>query len=190
MRTVKKPEIRKQEILEGAMEVFLSKGFEKTTIADISRGLDISQGLCYRYFPSKEEIYAAVIDTCAAAIVEENLKKRPQTQTIFQWIDCIPGLLKSMEQAEREDMRMYALLHDPQNKRMHQELCMKVGEQLLPSVTKVLEQAQERGEISLTDCRKTAAFGIYGEIGLLMAEGMGCSDAIQENWRRLLGIKE
>ncbi len=186
MRVVKKPETRKQEILSGAIAVFLQKGYEKTTIADISRELGISQGLCYRYFASKEEIYDAVLDAYADHIVQENQRTRPQNQSIVEWINSIPNLLAAMEQAEQEDPRRYALLHSPENRRMHRELCVRVGEKLLPAVTQVLEQANAAGEIHLKDCKTTAAFGIYGEIGLLPLEGGG--DAIRENWKRLLGI--
>ena len=62
MRTVKDPDTRKQEILSGALLVFAQKGYDKTTISDIARELGISQGLCYRYYASKEEIYDAAVE--------------------------------------------------------------------------------------------------------------------------------
>ena len=62
MRTVKDPDTRKQEILSGALLVFARKGYDKTTISDIARELGISQGLCYRYYASKEEIYDAAVE--------------------------------------------------------------------------------------------------------------------------------
>ncbi len=189
MRTVKKPETRKQEILEGAMAVFLRKGYEKTTIADISKELGISQGLCYRYFVSKEEIYHAVVECYASMIARENLKNRPDQQPIRQWIDSIPDMLRNMKLAEGEHPGFYALIHTPGNEKIHGELCLSLVEKLLPSVTAVLVQANKAGEVHLTDCQATAAFGLYGEAGLLMSEGMECTEAIQENWRRLLGIK-
>ncbi len=189
MRTIKKPEIRKQEILKGALTVFLDKGYEKTTISDISRELGVSQGLCYRYFASKEEIYDAVIDTCAAMIVEANLQSRPSRQSIRQWLNEIPHMLQTMVQAEQANPQLYALLHHPQNQKMHRELCLRAAEQLLPTVTAVLEQASQAGEIQLRNCRQTAAFGLYGEIGLLLWEGSEAGTAIQEHWRRLLEIQ-
>lgn len=189
MRTVKRPEVRKREILEGSLDVFLRNGYEKTTIGEISKELGISQGLCYRYFASKEEIYDAVIDTYAAYIAEENLRYRPKTLHIWQWIDQIPQMFTHMEKTEKEHLRLYALLHSPQNGRMHRELCMKVGERLIPVVTQVLEQAKELGEIEIDDCRGTAAFGIYGEIGLINLAGMDAAEAVKKNWQRLLGLQ-
>ena len=57
MRTVKEPDVRKQEILDGAIRVFAEKGYDKTTIGILAKELGISQGLCYRYFSSKEASY-------------------------------------------------------------------------------------------------------------------------------------
>ena len=54
MRISKEPEERKQEILETAMKLFAQNGFEKTSISDIAREIGVAQGLCYRYFPSKD----------------------------------------------------------------------------------------------------------------------------------------
>ncbi len=187
MRTVKKPEIRRQEILDGAMGVFLEKGYEKATISDIARALGISQGLCYRYFATKEEIYEAVLEDYAASIVAANQRLRPRSQAIRQWLDSIPELIKGMLEAERQASGLYPLLHSPKSKRMHLELCVRVGEKLLPIVTQVLEDAKARGEIAIDDCQKTAAFGIYGEIGLLVS-GEDCGEAIRDHWQRLLGL--
>ena len=68
MRIVKNPDERKEEILDAAVHVFAKKGYEKTSITDIAREIGISQGLCYRYYVSKEEIYDAALDKYASYI--------------------------------------------------------------------------------------------------------------------------
>ena len=62
VRIIKDPEERKQEIIEAALHLFSQKGYEHTTIQDIAKYLNISQGLCYRYFKSKAEISTATAD--------------------------------------------------------------------------------------------------------------------------------
>ena len=57
MRISKEPEARKQEILETAMKLFAEKGYEKTSISDIAKEIGVAQGLCYRYFPSKDILF-------------------------------------------------------------------------------------------------------------------------------------
>ncbi len=65
VRIVKKPEERKSEIVAAACQLFLSKGYDKTTMKDVMRQLGIAKGTIYHYFSSKEELLEAVIDNVA-----------------------------------------------------------------------------------------------------------------------------
>ena len=56
-RISKPPEVRRQEILDTAMELFAEKGYEDTSMADIARRMGVVQGLCYRYFDSKRVLF-------------------------------------------------------------------------------------------------------------------------------------
>ena len=69
VRIIKDPEERKQEIIEAALHLFSQKGYEHTTIQDIAKYLNISQGLCYRYFKSKAEIFTATAEFYAQQIL-------------------------------------------------------------------------------------------------------------------------
>lgn len=58
----KNPEITINRILDAAMDLFLEKGYDNTTIQDIVDALgDLSKGAIYHHFKSKEEIIEAVI---------------------------------------------------------------------------------------------------------------------------------
>jgi AcrR family transcriptional regulator len=65
VRVVKKPEERKSEIIATACQLFLSKGYDSTTMKDVMRHLGIAKGTIYHYFSSKEELLEAVIDSVA-----------------------------------------------------------------------------------------------------------------------------
>ncbi|MDR2933988.1 MAG: TetR/AcrR family transcriptional regulator [Rickettsiales bacterium] len=65
----KKPEVRKNEILDAAQGLFLSKGHAKTTIIDILNVYGLLKGVFYYYFESKEEVMNAIIDRMVDAIV-------------------------------------------------------------------------------------------------------------------------
>lgn len=62
MRITKDPEIRRQEIIDAARELFILKGYEKTSIDDIVRHINVAKGLFYYYFPKKEAILSAIAD--------------------------------------------------------------------------------------------------------------------------------
>lgn len=51
---------RREEILSAARRVFAKQGFKGTTIADIAAEAGIALGTIYLYFPSKEDVFAAL----------------------------------------------------------------------------------------------------------------------------------
>lgn len=51
---------RCQEILEAARQIFEHRGFLNTTLQDVARDAEISVGLIYRYFQSKEDMFASL----------------------------------------------------------------------------------------------------------------------------------
>ena len=50
------PEQWKKEILEAAQKLFMSKGYEETSISDIMEAVGGAKGMFYRCFQSKEEV--------------------------------------------------------------------------------------------------------------------------------------
>src|SRR5882672_2405719 len=64
MRTANKSvaEKTKAAILQTALELFRSRGFEVTTMRDIAQSAKVATGAAYYYFPGKEAIVAAYYD--------------------------------------------------------------------------------------------------------------------------------
>jgi len=54
-------EIRKKEIMDTALELFATEGFDVTSISKIASGAGISKGLIYNYFDSKEDLIKTII---------------------------------------------------------------------------------------------------------------------------------
>lgn len=192
LRIVKEPDIRKQEILDGAIRIFARKGYDKTTTADIANELKISQGLCYRYYPTKEAIYDAALEKYADLIVEENLQKTKLTMSIKEMVDGITGHMEDMKDAEKENQELYTLFHSKQSQRMHNELFLKVAKKIIPHVQQHLKTAKEKGEISIEDTDGTAIVAIYGWIGLFMTNDLTDqerSQILRSTWYTLLGLK-
>ena len=61
-RVVKSPEERRREILEAALELFSTKGFDETTVQDIATAASVAIGTVYLYFPSKEHVLLGLYD--------------------------------------------------------------------------------------------------------------------------------
>ena len=91
MRVTKEPEIRKQEILDTALKLFGENGYEKTSITDIAKAIGVAQGLCYRYFPSKEALFDSAIEQYADVLVEQFIgAEKDDHKTLRQIIEDMP----------------------------------------------------------------------------------------------------
>lgn len=60
MRITKDPALRKQEIVDAAVTLFLEQGYDKTSVEDIVQKVQVAKGLFYYYFPKKEAILEEV----------------------------------------------------------------------------------------------------------------------------------
>ena len=62
-------EARRQQIIDAALQVFSSEGFEKATNKDIARAARIkSPGLIYHYFKDKTDLFRQVVEERAPAL--------------------------------------------------------------------------------------------------------------------------
>src|ERR1700744_3988688 len=61
-RVVKAPEVRRAELLDCAQGLFLSKGYEKTTINDVIAATGLSKGAFYHHFAAKEDLLEAIAE--------------------------------------------------------------------------------------------------------------------------------
>jgi AcrR family transcriptional regulator len=53
---------RREDILQTSLHLFAEKGFHGTSMRDIARTADITEGLIYHYFESKRDLFRAIID--------------------------------------------------------------------------------------------------------------------------------
>jgi AcrR family transcriptional regulator len=53
---------RREDILKASLHLFAEKGFHGTSMRDIARAADITEGLIYHYFASKRDLFRAIIE--------------------------------------------------------------------------------------------------------------------------------
>lgn len=56
---------RMQEILRAAAQLFGERGYEAVTVEQVAARLDVTKGSIYYYFPTKDELGTAAIETLA-----------------------------------------------------------------------------------------------------------------------------
>lgn len=162
MRITKEPEERRQELLDTAIQIFCEKGYEKTSISDIAKAAGVAQGLCYRYFPSKEALFDCAIGQYAKTLAGRLLPAPDKGgRTLREMIETMPVM------AESEEDACYRIFHTEENKKFHDQLTLRLCENLSGTAASLLKEARDRGEIELDDIQAAASFCVYGQIGIL-----------------------
>ncbi len=67
----RRKEARPQELLQAALELFVERGFAATRIEEVAQRAGVSKGTLYLYYPSKEELFKAVVRQNLSALIAE-----------------------------------------------------------------------------------------------------------------------
>ena len=90
-----KGEKRRQQIIETAKNMFITKGFQSTHIGQVCDELDIARGTVYQYFNNKKEILYSILDNVVESVEEvmdpdelkEFLEMTPDHNSMIKFID-------------------------------------------------------------------------------------------------------
>jgi len=161
-RITKDPDIRRQEIIDAAIHLFSEKGYEQTSMLDITKKVNVSQGLCYRYFKSKEEIYQAALENYVKHGVDVFLSLiGDDTQPFVSRLDK----LQKMSGITQDDT-YGKFVNRIENSRFHMQMQVALCEKLIPIVADIFQQAEQRGEINIENPLAAASFCMFGQLGI------------------------
>ena len=138
---MKKGEKRKKELLKIAYDMFLTQGYENTSVDEIIEKAQIAKGTYYYYFESKEQMLEEVID-----MMIDN-ETEMANQVIGMDIPVpqkIVGILASIKPTEAEQPVKYALFQ-PENVLMHHKVRKKLVKVLTPLLSEVIEEGVNEG---------------------------------------------
>lgn len=141
-----KGEATRQRLMDAAEEIFGTKGFYQTSVTDITTKAGVAQGTFYLYFPSKNEIFKALVEhlshvlrketELAAAKGKDRLEaERLGIEAFYRFVDKHRNLYRIIRQAEFVDEELFRWYY----KRMANGYVRKLSE------------AMDRGEIRRMD---------------------------------------
>lgn len=165
MRISKEPEIRKQELIETALKLFLKKGYEKTSIRDILREVKGSPGMFYYYFSSKEEIFEEAIQYYVENYTKELSQIFKDENLSFQekYNRIVNAVIKAFE-----DIRSISNAYfTPQYFPLRVKISFKILDKIIKPFSELIEELKKDPYL---DSRKTAIFILYGVYGLIRQE--------------------
>jgi len=134
---MKKGERRKQELIQIAYRLFVSRGYEHTSVDEIIEEAGIAKGTYYYYFQSKEQMLEEVIEMMLGAEAE---KAAAILRSPLPVPEKIVGIIASIHPAQ-EEKTIEDALHRPENILMHNKIRERMFDLLVP----ILSQAAEEG---------------------------------------------
>ena len=137
-RIIKKPEERRREIVSASRSLFLSQGYENTTIQDVMNKLQIAKGTTYHYFKSKEELLEAVIDDMVTE--HKEVMEKTLNESKGNAIDKMKTLINVGRTAPSSS---HFSIHQSNNKELHARLLAVTLTKLAPLYARVISQGCE-----------------------------------------------
>ena len=94
-RQAKEREMRKEQILESALNVFKTTGLDGTTMDEIAKQADFGKATLYYYFSSKEEIFIELLDRGWKTIWESIEPVIHENENPKDTLNIIGGLVRN-----------------------------------------------------------------------------------------------
>ena len=142
VRTVKKPEERRFEIVKAARFLFQTREYNKTTMQDVMEYLGVAKGTIYYYFASKEELLEAVIND----IVDEGIERMQKLigEASGNALEKI-RLLISVGNLTENNEEILEQLHGRGNMEMHARLLAATVQKQAPCMQNCFNRVVRRG---------------------------------------------
>ncbi|MCT4543164.1 MAG: TetR/AcrR family transcriptional regulator [Vallitalea sp.] len=135
--------VRKQEIMETALKLFISKGYEKTSTNDIIEELNLSRGGLYHHFSSKEEILDTAITTLLRS--EKERVESVISNKKLSAIDKLKIVIGFDSSSQPMFNNIMALAHTKDNPTLITTLLKKKLEIITPLFTNIIKQGINEG---------------------------------------------
>ncbi len=141
-------EERRGQILDAAARVFARKGLAGARIADIAAAGEMSQGLIFRYFASKEEVFAAVVEDALQSTIglaQAALQQPCSPLEKLRWLLQIylPGMWYKPEYA----LVILNALNSEATPQEVRELALEQSKRSLQLYRQLIVEGQEAGEV-------------------------------------------
>ena len=150
-------ENRKNQILNAAFEVFVKKGYAKTTMDDIVASSNLSKGALYHYYKSKKELFLSLIDHWEIYTFKDFYDKKSQNKKASDILrffgENVINTLNEKKHAYIAEIEFRAMSNqDAEIKKRSNVLYGK----LLELFEKVVKKGVKENEFKDLDVRKTS----------------------------------
>lgn len=153
METRKEQKVRRrQEITYAALELFVSKGYALTKVSDIAKRANMSTGLLFHYFESKEKLYEELV---RIGLEGTNYPKEQKCDHAIDFFSQFTAQLFEYMKQNPVMAKLFVLMAEAQRNEgtpIHiREIAMKV--ETIEQFVSIIEWGQKEGTIREGDPR-------------------------------------
>ena len=151
----------KRKIFETSMKLFAEKGYDATSIEDITATVGVAKGTLYYHFSSKEEIFNFLIEE-GIKLLQNSVDIK--TSKHNNYIDKIKAIvLIQIKIVAKYENIITILLSQFWGTKERNKKCQDLVYQYIGQIEKIVQEGIEKGEIKKGDTRAIAS-EIYGLI--------------------------
>jgi len=173
-RVLKAPGVRRAELIDCAQGLFLTRGYEATTINDVISATGLSKGAFYHHFRSKEDLLEAITQRFARESVGfiTTLQTDPQLDALKR-LNLLLALGREWKREHIAELKaMFTTLLAPQNAVLYHRIIDAVAAVLAPALARIIADGEAEGVFDAGDPRVAADTLLWlsnGRRGLVIA---------------------
>lgn len=143
-------EQRRNEILVRALDLFVKKGYAGTKTSDIAKAVNMSDGLLFHYFPTKENLYLELV---SIGVGKMNEFSYDQENDPYRVIYNIIEMFLESARSNRFTAKMFVLIDTAQNEATTPKSVYEVATQvdIMQTSIGLIEMGQEKSVFRLGD---------------------------------------
>ena len=142
---------KRNEILDVALQLVYSKGYEKMTIQDLLDRLQISKGAFYHYFDSKADVLDALVERMVVEQVEPSLLAIVQDQHLTA-LEKLQGYLDTAVRWKTSKkalmMELLKVWYSDENALARQKVLATMVKHVTPLFMEIIHQGVEEGSFT------------------------------------------
>jgi AcrR family transcriptional regulator len=108
-RRTRRPESRRQELLDAALRLYLERGVGTSTVAEVTEAAGAAKGTFYRYFPSKEHLLLALRDRFTDELLA-TLEEDVAAAAGSRW-DQLEAVVRTLVEFGRENAHVHDVVY-------------------------------------------------------------------------------
>ncbi|WP_371366042.1 hypothetical protein SRRS_05680 [Sporomusa rhizae] len=193
-RIRKDPEVRRTELIDVALELFSSDGYEKTMIIDIVKKAGVAKGTFFYYFPTKDAVLEAICTRWASELATSfKLESR-----LFSALNKLQFFIAQLFLPSQLDTLFDRLLAENQFNLLCKLWQQQAENVFNPLLADMIQQGNQEGTMHVDFINETIAFfwstldclweaAYYKESSEVLVNKINVAESILE---RILGIEE